>query len=160
MTKEVTLRVEPLRMGMFPLWMLNDHYQENAVHRDLLTRPDPDWAEYIALQNTGNLLLVVARDKESLELVGYSILIFRRHLHFKGVIIALDDLHYLKPDYRGVGNGTAMLAYAESVAKERGAEIFNLRHKAAQDHGSIFRDMGYQLTDIVWTKDIRNVAPL
>jgi GNAT superfamily N-acetyltransferase len=154
----VRFSTELLRPGLIPAWMIHDHFQENAVHRDVFEQPDADWDYYMEAQRKGELIMVLTRDAKTLALVGYVALILRPHPHYRSVLVAIDDLHYLMPAYRGLGAGKLMMEYAEFVAHERGAQVFCLRHKAAQDHGHIFRSMGYELTDMVYTKDIRHVA--
>ncbi|HWS65711.1 MAG TPA: GNAT family N-acetyltransferase [Steroidobacteraceae bacterium] len=156
---EVKFSVEMLRPGLIPAWMINDHFQENAKHRNVFERVDPDWDYYAEIQRKGELVMVIARDEKTLELVGYIALVLRPHPHYRTVKVAVDDLHYLLPSRRGLGAGKRMLQYAESAAREAGAQVFSMRHKAAQDHGHIFRALGYELTDMVYTKDIRNAEP-
>jgi GNAT superfamily N-acetyltransferase len=157
MRPEITLAVETLTPSTIPAWMLADHYAENAMFKDAL-KLAPDWDTYIKAQSKGEFIFVSAREVDGpKEIVGYVALFLRPHPHYRQTIVAVDDVHYLMPAYRGAGLGKIMLAFAEGAAKERGATIFSMRTKAGQDHGYIFTDMGYVLTDLVYVKDLRNV---
>lgn len=135
------------------------HYTEIATQKDVLNQPEPDWGMYVAQEEAGNLILVVARDPFGI-IQGYCVLLLQQHPHYASVRVASDDLHYLEPRYRGVGTGKDMLYFAEKCAREAGASMMKLRLKAEKrpEDGKIFESMGYELTDLVYTKDIRDVG--
>lgn len=140
--------------------MMRRHYEEvtRAPLKNVL-KIDPWWAEYLEIQDSGELVLVAAWDATvavPAPLVGYIILIVRPHLHYSGVTVAVNDLHYLYPEYRGAGWGKKMIEFAEDCAKKKGAKLFSMRTKAALSHGHIFEAMGYHLTDLVYVKDLTN----
>jgi GNAT superfamily N-acetyltransferase len=78
------------------------------------------------------------------------------HLHYSATQVAINDVHFLRREYRGLGAGKAMIAFAEGAARAAGAKLFSMRCKAApeKDHGHIFTGMGYTLTDLVYVKDL------
>lgn len=117
---------------------------------------EPDWAEYQRLQEKGQLIFVAARSKRG-RVAGYAIIVLRPHMHYAGAKVAYDDAHYLAPKYRSQGWGKKMIQYAEKVALAAGAKVFSMRTKAGEhNHGHIFESMGYQLTDLVYLKDLTN----
>lgn len=66
------------------------------------------------------------------------------------------------PRFRGLGVGKDLIAFSESVAAMCGAQMFVLREKydmgvERERHAHIFKSLGYELTDLVYTKDISNV---
>ena len=155
---KVKLQVEPPIPGCIPpAWLLNDHYNENAVHKDVLTRPSPQLKIYQEAWQKGELIYVTMRAEESNELVGYATLFLRPHPHY-GVPVAVDDLHYLVPHRRSLGLGKMLIEFAEREAAARGAKIICMRDKAGQEHAPMWDKMGYRLTDLVYTKDLRDVA--
>src|SRR5215469_2474546 len=152
---ELIFRRETLVVDSIPAWMMNDHYQEIATQRQVLHRPRPDWPYYMAEQKAGHLLFMAARLDTSYDLVGFVAMIVREHPHYADVIVASNDLHYLMPAYRGMGNGSRMLRAAEALAASCGASLFMMRtRKGKAEHGYIFEKMGYELTDLVYTKDL------
>lgn len=132
--------------------MLADHYAENAPMKDVL-KLKPDWAFYMEEQKFGRFLFITARARTG-EIVGYTALLLRRHPHYADTIVAVDDVHYLMPAYRGQGYGKHLIAFSETAARERGARLFSMRCKADQDHGFIFESLGYRLTDLVYIKEL------
>jgi len=114
-----------------------------------------DIKKYERLQKEGRLIFVVARDHERV-MVGYVFVVLKQHPHYKTVTVAVDDMHFLCPHYRKGLNGKKMLQFAEAEAAKRGAKVFTMRCKADHDHGKIFESMGYELTDLVYVKDLTN----
>jgi GNAT superfamily N-acetyltransferase len=134
-----------------PEAMLVAHARENNPLPDTLEL-NPDWAFYRAEYRAGRLIFVTARAGR--ELIGYMTMTLRRHPHYSQVRIAIDDLHWLHPSYRGRGSGKAMIAFAEAAARQAGASIFSMRCKADSPHGWLFEQLGYRLTDHVYIKDL------
>lgn len=149
-------RDEPYVMGAIPNWMLNDHMREVGSLPKLTVRPQPDWPFYMAEQDAGRLIFLSARDPiRDHELVGYQVILLMRHPHYQHILVATGDLHYLMPAYRGEGNGKRLLQEGERIAFERGARMFLLRTKAKRtSHGPLFESMGYELSDLVYVKDL------
>jgi GNAT superfamily N-acetyltransferase len=147
----IVFAVEDLTADLIPSWMLEDHYNENAPLKRTLQQ-DMDWTEYLDAQSDGEFFLVTARLGD--RLVGYMAVFIHPHLHYRATIVAVDDAHYLMPEFRGQGAGKKMIDFAEQTAKARGATVFSMRCKAAQSHGHIFESLGYKLTDLVYLKDI------
>jgi GNAT superfamily N-acetyltransferase len=145
--------VETFYPHTIPAWMLADHYEENAPMKEQL-KLAPDWSRYMEAQRRGEFLFLACRDAQTKDLVGYMAMFLHPHPHYRDTKVAVDDVHYLMPQYRGLGAGKAMIEIAENCAKERGATMFSMRCKAAQDHGAIFKKLGYELTDLVYIKDL------
>lgn len=136
--------------------MLADHYAEIAPMKQRF-KLEPDWQEYLDEQRDGRLLFITARSAG--ELVGYMGVFLRPHLHYRKTIVAVDDLHYLMPMYRGLGFGKHLIEFGETAARARGATVFSMRCKAEHNHGAIFEKLGYQLSDLVFIKDLTHENP-
>lgn len=138
--------------------MFGDHYNEVGTQKHVLRRPSPDWNFYMAEQKAGRFLLLVARNDTG-DVAGYVTMFVRRHPHYD-TIIANNDLTYLMPQYRSMGNGKAMIKEAERIATEMGASLFFWRTKKGKsEHGYIFESLGHELTELVYTKDLTDAAP-
>jgi GNAT superfamily N-acetyltransferase len=149
---QLNFTLEPLRRGLFSPAILKFHYDESCPAKHLL-RLEPDWDFYDQATERGETVCVTARDHLG-TLVGYIVMILRRHPHYADTILAVDDLHFLLPEFRGRGAGKLMLAFAEEKAREAGARVFSMRCKADSNHGFIFESMGYKLTDLVYIKEL------
>lgn len=140
--------------------MMGDHYNEIAVQKQVFKRPDPDWPFYMAEAKAGRLVLITAREKDTHLLVGYVVLLLKRHPHYQSIVVAENDLHYLNSIWRGMGNGKAMIQKAEEAAAKRGAKLFIMRTRHRKsEHGYIFEGLGYELTDLVYTKELTHAPP-
>ncbi len=128
------------------------HYEEVAPMKDI-NKMAPDWANYREMQDMGQLIFLTARNHDG-EMVGYMVVVVRPHLHYRRTKVAIDDLHYLAPEYRGAGWGKKMISFAEQQAAKKGAKVFSMRCKAESNHGYIFESLGYKLTDLVYLKDL------
>jgi GNAT superfamily N-acetyltransferase len=147
----LSFAVEPLTITSVPADMMQAHYEESAKFKGVL-KLHPNWGEYLGMQAKGELVFVVARINTFV--VGYMVIVVKPHLHYVDVKLAVDDLHYLMPEYRGQGWGKSMIMFAEKAARQAGATVFSMRCKAAQNHGYIFESLGYELTDLVYVKDL------
>src|SRR5579871_5754748 len=127
--KGISFAVEPLHGDDFATFraLQEDHYQEVAGFRSALDRLNPDWDKYEQMQKTDRLHLVKARLGG--ELVGYSAHMVYQHLHYKHVLCAEDDVHYIRPHLRTHGIGQAMRAFAIRTLRERGVKLVLARFK-------------------------------
>lgn len=128
------------------------HYDEVARLKAVLGRPDIDLEKYRELQRKGELALIGAYCGDAM--VGYVFVVLSQHPHYKSVKVAVDDMHYLSPEYRQGMTGKTMLEVAEARARTMGAKVFTMRCKAGSGHGILFERMGYELTDLVYVKDL------
>jgi GNAT superfamily N-acetyltransferase len=148
----VTFAVEQLHPDLIPFQLFQDHYAEIAAPKNSFVKPAPDWSRYLEAQEKGEFIAIIARDQG--KVVGYMSIFLQPHQHYIATVMAVDDMHYLMPSYRGRGAGKQMIEFAEQAAVERGATVFSMRCKAAQDHGHIFKSLGYELSDLVYLKEL------
>jgi GNAT superfamily N-acetyltransferase len=154
----LTFDIERLSRYSIPPALLEAHYKELAPLQHI-NKLKPDWEAYSHMQQLGDLLFVTARiTTRPCHMVGYMVLVVRPHLHYGDVLVAIDDIHYLAPEYRGAGWGKKLIEFAEQAAANMGAKIFSVRCKAKSNHGYIFESLGYELTDLVYIKDLTNVG--
>ena len=142
--------IEPLESAYLEATdLVRKHWQEVAPYRDLCVL-NPDLPTYRAM--VSKLCVITAR--VSGVLVGYIMFVVAPHLHYRDVLMATDDLHFLDPAYRKTGIGLRMFVFAEQVMRDRGVQIMTLRTKADPrlNHGAIFEHLGYDKQDIVYTK--------
>ena len=97
--------------------LLQDHWLEVAKHKELMVL-DPDWEKYQRLTDEGTMFsLVLRRDGV---VVGYSANLIGPHLHYKGLTVAINDVIYVAPAYRGTA-AVRLMAKTRQVAKLKGA---------------------------------------
>lgn len=127
--------------------LLAAHWNEIAKNKHLLYL-NPDEALY---ERAGkNLLLVTARDGK--KLVGYFLWFLLSHAHYKHVLVAEEDLHFLLPEYRRGLAGYSFLKASCEAALARGAQLLVMREKIGHEHGAIMRRLKFVATDVVYTR--------
>jgi hypothetical protein len=144
----ITYQVETLaatRDEALPL--LDRHYEEIAQFKDA-QKLDPDWETYEALERAGKLWVMTVRDCDVL--VGYIVMVINRNLHYKQLLMATEDIHFLLPAYRKGLTGYRLLVKAKQAMKERGCQMAIMRCKAGMSHAALFERMGGDLSDLVF----------
>lgn len=134
--------------------LLRAHWLEIAKHRDVMVLdPDPDG--YRALEASDSLISLGAFDGE--HLVGYSVSVFqRRHLHYRGLAVVMNDVIFVDRAHRNRGVGSALIVETERQARERGARVAFWHAKS----GTALDDMlfgglhGYGVQDVIYARKL------
>jgi len=150
----VRFAVEPFRDAYGEAGpLLTAHWNEIAKNKHLL-RLNPDENLYERAGN--NLLLVTARDGQ--KLVGYFLWFLLGHAHYKHVLVAEEDLHFLLPEYRRGWTGYGLIKAACEAALARGAELLVMREKIGHEHAAIMHRLKFAPTDIVYTRTAKEAG--
>lgn len=129
--------------------LLDKHYDELTLNKDRV-RLNPVWARYYAMEDAGVFHALTARLDG--ELVGYSGWIVQPHLHYADIIVAQNDVLYLRKDLRQGMTGVRFLRYAELEMRKLGAHKLTWHVKAANDFRPILHRMGYSDEDTICGK--------
>ncbi len=128
--------------------LLRAHYEELTLHKEVV-RLDPDWERYLELEGEGKLAILVMR-KEG-EMVGYSVFFLTRHLHYRGLFFAMNDVLFLREDLRG-GMGLRLIRESEKRLGELGVKKIVWHAKSGTVLASLLPRLGYQVEDIALGK--------
>jgi L-amino acid N-acyltransferase YncA len=131
--------------------IIEEHYQEIALSKGV-QKLDPDWAEYDRLEKMGKIWLMTARHQGVL--VGYIVMIVSTHLHYKNMLMALEDIHYLRPEFRKGLTGYKLISLAVKSMERLGIKKIVLRTKFFANHGRLFERLGFVREDEVWSKTL------
>ena len=132
--------------------LLDAHYREIASFQDAF-KLDPDWDKYDRLDREGKLGFLRADAYPLGKMIGYLAFVCEPHMHYKGTVIAVGDVHYVHPNWRRQGVARRLIYAAEQTAKRNwGAKFFVLRRKVDHPHGDLYADMGYVDIDITALK--------
>jgi GNAT superfamily N-acetyltransferase len=142
--------VLPEMKGLFEL-----HYREIASFQDRI-KLDPDFDVYFALEATGKLHVVTARDDG--QLIGYHLSVVTPHMHYKNTLCAHMDVLFLLPEYRHGMAGVKLLKYAEKSLIERGVPWLINGTKKVHDFGPILERLGYKVREVIYEKFVEEVA--
>jgi hypothetical protein len=126
------------------------HWQELGLDLDL--ELDPDIQKMKAMEDLGMWKVITAR--EDGRMVGYMLMIFGPHLHYRSSPpMSFIDAYYVSPDCRR-GTGAKLILFMEGIARRLGAIKIYLSCKVHKDHMPLFTALGYRLSDFACTKRI------
>lgn len=107
---------------------------------------------YAAAEKAGAHVFCTART-EAGRLVGYLSMFLRRHVHAK-VLSAYQDAIFLEAEHRQGWNAQGLIASADAWLRERGVGIVYQFVPTAHDFGAVLRQLGYNPTEIVWSRHL------
>ena len=145
--------------------MLEAHYLEIAT--DKAIKPlDPDLDRYQAMEEAGVLRIftvrhtpdpadasiTIAPDLLQGRLIGYFVSIIMKGLHYQQTTLAINDIMYIDPAYRGGTVGYRMMKGAAADLKNLGADILTIHMKTDYPFRSLLEKLDYHLTEENWEK--------
>jgi GNAT superfamily N-acetyltransferase len=140
-------KLSEIRDEAMPL--LLRHWQEIALNQ-ATTPLDPDWKTYKLLEDAGALHVTTLRDHG--ELIGYVSFVISPNLHYRTVVVAVDDIFWLAPEHRKGLLGRRLLKAAHEAVIRAGATKIVHHHKDHLDIGPLFRSLGFTMIEHVYSK--------
>jgi GNAT superfamily N-acetyltransferase len=138
--------------------LLRMHYQELTLDKHLVQLA-PMHERYAKLEAAGKLEVYTARHDGAL--VGYSLFVVDRHIHYRDLLVASNDVLYLHPEYRRGMAGIKLIRYSEEMLAERGVDKvfwhikFNREPGDKKDFRAIMHRMGYGDEEVVVGKILK-----
>ena len=130
--------------------ILQDHMEEvNKCFK--VEKIEPSWHVYQKLHELSRLLVVTARGVDN-EVLGDSITILAKHMHYN-FTIGHNDIIYMLPEHRGHGRG--LIKYTEKCLKERNIEYFSLAIKPHVDYRPLIERMGYEFLEYQYVRRLK-----
>jgi len=129
--------------------VLQDHWEEIAMYRDKI-KFSPDYNRYWEAANHGCLHIVTVRDDE--EIIGYFISFISPHVHYQNDRFAVNDILYIKKEYRGTTVAYRMFKFAEKELKKAGASVFIVSMKADFPFERLCESLGMSKHEITYSK--------
>ena len=128
--------------------VIGEHYEELSVTKEFPL--DPAWDKYENLWKQGALKIVTVKNDGVL--IGYIIYFITPHLHYQTCLTAVEDIYFLKKEYRKGRVGLKMFKFADALLKEQGVNRVIYNTKVHLDNTALFEYMGYKFIDKVFTK--------
>ena len=128
--------------------LFENHYKELSVTKQYKLNPDYD----VYLQNAGRIRVVLCKDNNLI--IGYIVFFVAPHLHYKDCLMAVEDIYYLKPEYRKGTVGIKMFKYAEKYLKSLGINLIKYSTKTHLDNTKLFEYLGCKFIEKVFIKEI------
>ena len=132
--------------------LLERHWEEIALNKHVI-KLDPDWDAYAILEQQGNLKIFTAR--KSGVLIGYFAVFFRKHIHHKNDIFAVNDVIFISPEYRKGMIGTNLIKFAEQCLKDDGATVLLINTKCHKPFDKLLEWLGFTHIENVYSKLLR-----
>lgn len=133
---------------------LEEHFEEAGVFSESLPL-EPAWDLYEEGSRTGKYIILTARDEER-TLVGYTTWWIGPHSYHSGYIVAISDMVYLAPDYRGPDSMEFIQWSEEELYSKHGADIISIGMHVKKDFSGMLEHLGYEKTAIVCSKHLGN----
>lgn len=128
--------------------LLNLHWKEIAQYPDIIL--DPDYDQYLKMDELGLLKCYTLRDENNNELIGYALYFIKPHIHYKSCLVALQDILFIRQDRRG--HGRQFIKWCDDQLKELGVNLVSHHIKAKHNWGFVLEHMGYELMDLIYVK--------
>lgn len=128
--------------------LLIAHWEEVALRKDVPL--EVVWPLYYALEKAGSLQVFTVRREG--EIVGYSWFFVRPHPHYKSVMMASNDVLFLRKDARQGWTGVRLIKFAETSLKAMGVNRIAYHLKYDHDFSRILTRLGYTHDEFVMGK--------
>lgn len=152
MTHMVEIREIDATHHIADAWhLLESHREELATDKALMVLK-PDLPVYIQLEDNDALLSIGAFDGG--EIVGYSVNIISRNLHYSDVVMCQNDVLYLKESHRTGATGLRLIRATERLAKARGCHMILWHAKMDTQFMALLSKTGYRIQDVIYSRGL------
>jgi hypothetical protein len=128
------------------LYLLTEHYNELTLNKEVITL-NPDWDRYFELESKNKFHCFTARNDG--ELVGYSAFFVDTHIHYRDLLVATNDVLFLREDLRLGTTGIKLLKFSEQQLRLLNVNKITWHVKFAKDFRPILHRMGYTDEDTI-----------
>ena len=108
---------------------------------------------YKEYDQLGACVCLTIRQRETNELIGYSVFLTHYHNHHKGKIHAHQQAVYIRPEHRGF-TGITFLKYCNSKLKELGVNTVHHSVPKMNDWGKVLERIGFRELETVYIKEL------
>lgn len=133
--------------------LLQMHYQEVAHFKDIPL--DPDFQQYIQLDNQNLIRTYIARTTEPVSLLtGYAIYLIKHNLHYQTSLQALQDVLFIHPDHRGFGS--SFISWCDEELRKDKVEAVYHHIKIKHDFSAILTPLGYERIEYIYGRRLHH----
>lgn len=127
------------------------HREELTTHKHIMELK-PDIEKYKVLEDNGLLMTLALYDED--KIVGYSVNVLVRNIHYSDLVTAQNDILYVHPAYRKGSWGMKLIHETERMGKERGAKMILFHGKPNTSFSALMPRLGYGVQDIMYSKEV------
>lgn len=128
--------------------LLHSHWLEICTYKDI--RLNPDKAVYA--RNEANGLFKAYTIRSDGALIGYAGYMVCPNMHYQPILMAVQDVLYLSPDYRGKLIGLRFIKWCDKQLYELGVAYVSQHVKTAHNWGPLLERIGYSHTENIYTR--------
>lgn len=133
--------------------LLEDHYQEVAIYKDHIAL-NPAYDLYLAMEVAGSLHVFTARDTTAQELIGYCITFVHKSPHYQDHVYAVNDVIFVKEEYRHSEIAPNMLNQLELIMEQTGVSVMTFHMKTYKPFETLMDILGYDKIEYLYSKYI------
>lgn len=129
--------------------LMRAHHEESGLGEPWEFCPDED--RYRKLDDAGLIRVFTARAGG--RLVGYSIFLIDRHLHYGRQVWGMQDVLYMDREHRGVA-AVRFMEWTEERLRAMGVQVIGRHVTTRMEYGRTLKRMGYEPREVLWTKQV------
>lgn len=131
--------------------LFQEHYEEIARNKDLM-KLNVNWPLYEELNDKQALFVYLAmRDNVC---IGYSLNLITSHLHYADLMYALNDVLFVKKEFRGGRLGLQLIKATEDHARSLGCKMLLWHAKENTALAKLLPKLKYGVQEIMYSKEI------
>ena len=112
---KLEIAVEPLALASYNCEsLLKQHWLEIANYKDKFPL-EPRWDAIFQLEREGRIVLLTLRREG--KLIGYSMFVLNKHLHYASMMVATNDILFVAPTERDFRLGYMLIIQSEKYLK-------------------------------------------
>ena len=131
--------------------LFKEHYEEIARNKQVM-KLKPDEKAYYKLEKANQLFILSAWQNDVL--IGYSVNFVLNHPHYADLLLAQNDLLYIKKEMRGSRAGLKLIKETETHATLLGCKLMLWHAKENTALGAILPRLKYGVQDIIYSKEL------
>ncbi len=111
---------------------------------------NPDWDVYEAIDRAGLLGVYTVRKQDSL--IGYLVVVVRKHPHYKDHIFASNDILFIDKEHRKGLVGYFLVKYVVEDLKKLGASVLMFNTTVDKPYDPILNRLGFEPAEKLYMK--------
>jgi len=131
--------------------LFEEHYEEIARNKEVM-KLKPDEKAYRNLEEANQIFILSAWQDDVL--IGYSVNFVLNHPHYADLLLAQNDLLYIKKEMRGSSAGLKLIKETETHATSLGCKLMLWHAKENTALGAILPRLKYGVQDIIYSKEL------
>ena len=131
--------------------LFEEHYEEIARNKEVM-KLKPDKKAYRNLEEANQIFILSAWQDDVL--IGYSVNFVLNHPHYADLLLAQNDLLYIKKEMRGSRAGLRLIKETETHATSLGCKLMLWHAKENTALGAILPRLKYGVQDIIYSKEL------